>query len=526
MNTFGFLAIPGELFPEQEIVVCGDLRLTYAQLLDRVRRLGSALRGLGLRHGDRLAVLSTNCHRYLEAFYASALLGVVFVPLNYRAKLPELEHMLRAGRARLLLVAGRYRELAEKALAGAGVVERMLGLDVPCGGLPAYEQLLAEASPECSQEGVEEEETAILMYTSGTTSRPKGALLTHGDFTAYVTANVELADGTSRGAALLAAPLYHIAGATNMMTALWAGRRLVIMPQFEPRQWLELVERERVTHAFLVPTMLKKLLDQPDLRQRDLSHLETLAYGGAAMPLSVIRRALEQFPPTVGFVNAFGQTETTSTLTILGPEDHRLDGPPQEVERRLRRLASIGRPLPDVEVRVVDDAGNPLPPGKVGELEVRTPRVMKGYATEEAGTQVLHDGWLPTRDMAWIDEDGYVFLAGRKDDMIIRGGENIAPAEVESVLETHPDVEEAAVVGVPDEEWGQRVAACVVPRPGAKLSAQQLIEFCRQRLASFKKPEIVEIVDELPKSPVGKVLRRELRARLAATAGPQAGGRR
>lgn len=230
------------------------------------------------------------------------------------------------------------------------------------------------------------------------------------------------------------------------------------------------------------------------------------------MPFPVIRRAIEAFPANVGFVNAFGQTETTSTLTVLGPDDHRLSGVPEFDEIKLRRLRSIGRPLPDVEVRVVDDEGRDLPRGEVGELWVRTPRVMKGYRTN-AGIEspVRGDGWLPTRDMAWIDEEGYIFLAGRKDDMIIRGGENIAPAEVESTLFSHPAVEDVAVVGVPDIEWGQRVAAFVVRRSNSDVTAQELIEFCRQRLASFKKPDFVYFVPELPKNPLGKVLRRELR---------------
>jgi acyl-CoA synthetase (AMP-forming)/AMP-acid ligase II len=258
--------------------------------------------------------------------------------------------------------------------------------------------------------------------------------------------------------------------------------------------------------------MLKRLLDEPDLERRDLSSLEILSYGGAAMPFPVIRRAIERFPRSVGFVNAFGQTETTSTLTILGPDDHRLEGTAAEVERRTKRLTSIGRPLPDVEVQVVGDEGTQLAPGEVGEICVRTPRVMKGYAGGES--PLVRDGWLPTRDMGWIDEDGYLYIAGRKDDMIIRGGENIAPAEVEATLQSHPAVEEAAVIGVPDLEWGQRVAAFVVVRPGASLTAEALGDFCRQRLATFKKPEVIRFVAELPKNPMGKILRRDLRAQL------------
>jgi acyl-CoA synthetase (AMP-forming)/AMP-acid ligase II len=262
--------------------------------------------------------------------------------------------------------------------------------------------------------------------------------------------------------------------------------------------------------------MVKQLLDSPELPRRDLSSLQSLSYGGAAMPLSVVRRAIETFPPTVGFVNAFGQTETTSTLTILGPDDHRLQGDAAAIEAKLRRLTSIGRPLPDVELRIVDDAGRALAAGEVGEIVVRTPRVMKGYAGDAGRDVVDADGWLRTRDMGWIDDAGYVFLAGRKDDMIIRGGENIAPAEVEATLQLHPAVDEAAVVGLPDVEWGQRVAAAVALRPGARVDADELVEFCRARLASFKKPEVVRFFPALPKNPMGKILRRDIRAALAA----------
>jgi acyl-CoA synthetase (AMP-forming)/AMP-acid ligase II len=516
MNTVSFLSIPAGIVPEQEAVVSDGRRFTYAALWERVRRAAGMLATLGVGPGTRVAALATNSHRYVEAYYATAMLGGVFIPVNYRAKAPELEYMLRFGAARVLLVGSRYLRAVEALRPTLPDLEVLIGLEGPEGVDRDFETGLAAAAPHDDEAAVDDDATTILMYTSGTTSLPKGVMLSHGDFTAYVTANVELADGTPRGAALLSAPLYHIAGATNMMTTLWTGRRLVILPQFEATAWLDLAEREAVTHAFVVPTMLKQLLDLPDLPRRDLSSLEVLSYGGAPMPFPVIRRAIETLPPTVGFVNAFGQTETTSTLTVLGPEDHRLEGTPEEVEHRLRRLRSLGRPLPDVAVRIVDDEGRVLPAGEVGEIQVRTPRVMKGYAGLES--PLTGDGWLPTRDMGWVDEDGYVFLAGRKDDMIIRGGENIAPAEVEAVVMSHPAVDEAVVLGVADEEWGQRVAAVVVARPGSTIDVEELTRHCRERLASFKKPEMIRVVDELPKNPMGKVLRRELKALLEGTA--------
>ncbi|GBD26678.1 Long-chain-fatty-acid--CoA ligase [bacterium HR30] len=513
MNTANFLAVPASLFPEQEIARFQGRAWSYQELWTEVRQLAGGLRQLGLNPGDCLGVLDTNSDRYVALYYATVYLGGVFLPLNYRAKPQELQFMIASAGVSVLVVGERYLAVVEALLPELEQRPSVVAL-VPGSSFGLqYEDLLHDGLVE-EPVDVDDGDTAILMYTSGTTAQPKAVLLTHGDFTQYVTSNVELADGTPRGTALICVPLYHIAGATSIMTNVWTGRRMVLLPQFDAAAWLATVERERVTHAFVVPTMLKQVLDHPDFAHRDLSSLETLSYGGAPMPFPVIRRAIEAFPPTVGFVNAFGQTETTSTLTVLGPEDHRLSGDPADDERKLRRLRSIGRPLPDVEVIVVDEEGRELPAGKVGELWVRTPRVMKGYRTN-AGIQspLQRDGWLPTRDMGWIDEDGYVFLAGRKDDMIIRGGENIAPAEVESTLFSHPGVEDVAVIGVPDIEWGQRVAAFVVRRQGSEVTAQGLIEFCRQRLASFKKPDFVYFVSELPKNPLGKVLRRELRER-------------
>jgi len=510
MNTVSFLAIPAGIVPDQEAIVSGVDRFTYDDTMTRVRRLAGALAARGVKRGSRVAALNTNSHRYVEAYYATAMLGGVFVPVNYRAKRPELEHMLKSSEAQVLFVGERYLPEVDSLRSALPKLETLVGFESARSGMPAHEELLAGATALEEEAEVDDDDTSILMFTSGTTSLPKGVMLRYGDFSAYVTANVELADGTPRGAALLCAPLYHIAGATNMMTTLWTGRKLVMQPQFEPRAWLDLVEREKITHAFVVPTMMKQILDQPDLDSRDLSSLEVLSYGGAQMPFPVIRRAIERFPKNVGFVNAFGQTETTSTLTVLGPEDHRLEGTAAEIEVRTKRLKSIGRPLPDVEVRIVDEESKALPAGEVGEIHVRTPRAMKGYAGAK-DSPFTADGWLPTRDLGWMDEDGYLYVAGRKDDMIIRGGENIAPAEIEAVLVSHPAVEEAAVVGVPDDEWGQRVAAFVALRPGAKVTEDELGEFCRQRLASFKKPEVFRFLPELPKNPMGKILRRELR---------------
>jgi acyl-CoA synthetase (AMP-forming)/AMP-acid ligase II len=515
VNTSNFVSIPAQIFPDQEILVFENRRWTYGRFWEEIQKMAVGLRKLGLQGGDRVAVLQTNSDDYVAAYFATAAAGGVFVPLNYRAKQPELEYMIGTAKAKVVLVGERYVPLVEAMRPALQGVQAYVCMDGAQAGMTPIGDLVAGSAEEFTETEVEDDDTTILMYTSGTTSLPKGVILTHNDFTVYVCANVELADGTPRGVALLSAPLYHIAGATNVMSSFFTGRKLVVMRQFDAITWLENVQRERVTHAFVVPTMMKQLIDHPEFGRYDLSSLENLSYGGAAMPFPVIRRAIGMFPRTVGFVNAFGQTETTSTVTVLGPEDHRLDGTPAEVERTLKRLVSIGRPLPDVQVKVVDDDGNELPRGEVGEILVFTPRTMKGYATAKDGvSSPSRDGWLPTSDMGWIDEDGYIFLAGRKDDMIIRGGENIAPAEVEAVVYSHPAVDEVAVIGLPDVEWGQCVAAVVTRRAGMEVSAEELIEFCRQRLSSFKKPEVVHFVDELPKNQMGKVLKKDLRADL------------
>lgn len=515
MNTANFLSLPAAMFEDQEILVFGEHRATYGQVLSRVRRLASALAARGVGRGDRVGVLATNSHGYVECYYAAAMAGATFVPLNYRAKLHELEHMISKAEPKILFFEERYRETLDKLQGLPGDMQRVTMGAAGDDAAAAFEDVIASGSDDFEDAEVDESDTSILMYTSGTTSLPKGVLLTFGDFTAYVVGTVDMADGEPRGAALNCVPLYHIAGATNIMTSLWTGRKLVLLPQFEPGEWLEAVQREKITHAFVVPTMMKKILDHPEFSSFDLSSLTNLSYGGAPMPLPVIRRALESFPTSVGFVNAFGQTETTSTLTVLGPDDHRLTGDAEKDELVLRRLTSIGRPLPDVEVKVVDEAGTALGKNETGEILVRTPRVMKGYAGDvKGGAKTDDDGYLHTRDLGFIDDEGYVFLVGRADDMIIRGGENIAPAEVEGVLQTHPAVDEVAVLGLENEEWGQIVAAAVVLRAGESATPDDLSEHCRARLATFKKPELVQIIDELPRNPLGKILRNELRKHL------------
>lgn len=511
MNLAELLVIPASMFPEREIVRFDGNSTSYAELQDRVARTAAALAQLGIRPGDRIAVLQTNTPDVVSVLFAAATLGAVFVPLNYRARREELEHLLRVAAPRLLLTGDRYLDLAFKAIDVLTEPAQVVTLEQELLGVPRLSSLANDMDGVYPEE-VEDDDPAVIMFTSGTSENAKAVLLTHSGLVNFAFGAAEPIDGDDHGKVLLAAPIYHVAGLSAVLTATFAGRTIVLMHQFDAAEWLRLVAAERVTHAFLVPTMLKRVLEHALFAETDLSSLQVLSYGAAPMPLSIVRRAIEAFPPEVQFINAFGQTETTSTVTMLDPDDHRLDGTPEEVETKLRRLSSIGRPLQDVEVAILDESGHVLPTGNIGEIVVRSERIMRGYYGEDTMTlATISDGWLHTRDLGWQDEDGYIFLAGRKSDMIIRGGENVAPAEVEAVLITHPGVEDAAVIGLPDEEWGERIAAVVVLRAGRDVSADELIEHVHERLASFKRPDRIFFSDALPRSALGKLLRRELR---------------
>ena len=310
MNTANFLSLPGMMLADQEILVFEGKRQTYGETLDRVRRLASGLKELGVGPGDRVAVLQTNSNQFIEAYYATATIGATFVPLNYRAKPPEVEYMVTAADVKVLFIGDRYLSLLEELKSKFTMIQHYVCMDSKQPNMHHHEDLIATGSPDIEDADVDEEDLSILMYTSGTTSLPKGVMLTYGGFTNYVVGTVEMADGTPRGTSLLCAPLYHIAGAMNIMTAIWSGRKIAILRQFDPKEWLAAVQDEQVTHAFVVPTMLKQLIDHPEFSNFDLSSLQNLSYGGAPMAFPVIRKAIEMFPDTTGFVNAFGQTET------------------------------------------------------------------------------------------------------------------------------------------------------------------------------------------------------------------------
>ncbi len=513
MNTTEFLSIATAICPDKEVIVFDGKRYTFGELNDRVNRLANALLKLGIQKGDRVATLMVNCNQCVEIYFAVAKIGGIYVPLNFRAKGNELTYMLNSSEANTLFVGERYIELVNSIKSDLTSVKNYISIDRQTEGVLYYEDMIMSSPDEEVFTEIGDDDTTILMYTAGTTGFPKGVMLSHNSFTLYVLENVSPADPESVEKNILTVPLYHVAGVQAMMAAVYGGRAMVMERQFEPEEWMDLVETEQVGRAMMVPTMLKQVMDHPDFSKHDLSSLKVITYGAAPMPLEVIKRAVEVFPG-VGFINAFGQTETAATITTLSPDDHVITGTEQEKEKKLKRLSSIGRPMSDVEMKIFDEEGNDLPPGEVGEIVARGPRAMSGYWKEEEKTEKTIDkeGWVHTGDMGYMDEDGYFFLAGRATDMIIRGGENISPEEVEVVLHSYPKIEEAAVIGVPDEEWGEVPAAvCVLKAGGKDCTLEEIMEYCRANLASYKRPRSVVFVDELPRNPMGKVLKRVLR---------------
>ena len=514
MRTTEFLTIASAIVPDRTAIYFDGEATSFLDLQQRANRLANAMADRGATRGDRVAVMQVNGPQNVEVYFAAAQLDAIYVPINFRAKTEELEQMLTIAQPSLMFIGERYLELLPAAgPAGGGIpTDRIVILDGETkDGGTSYEEFLAGASDdELIFPEAEDNDTTVIMFTAGTTGVPKGVMLTHDSFASYLLATVNPADPDIEETNLLTVPMYHIAGLQAALAAVYGGRTMVVMRQFEPVEWLTLVQEQRANRAMVVPTMLKQLMDHARFRDFDLSSLDVITYGAASMPLEVIKKAIEEFPG-VRFINAFGQTETASTVTMLPPEDHILEGTPEEIEKKLRRLTSIGRPLEDVEVGIVNEEGRPVATGEVGEIVARGDRMMTGYWREETATRdAMRSGWIYTGDLGYQDEDSYIYLAGRAKDFIKRGGEMVSPEEVENVLRSHPQVEDAAVIGVPDPEWGEEVRALVVAH-SKSVDEAELVQYCQQRLAGFKRPRSVVFTEELPRNVMGKVLKRDLR---------------
>ena len=486
--------------PEGVAIRLGPLELTYAELDDRSARLATLLREHGLEQGDRVGVMLPNVLEFPITYYGILRAGGVVVPMNVLLKRREIAFYLEDSGTKLLLAWHGFAEEARQGAADAGA--ELIEVEPE-----SFAELLGDREPTGGLADTDEEDTAVILYTSGTTGKPKGAELTHfnlsrnSDISARTTSNVQAGD-----IVLGALPLFHSFGQTVSMNAsLRVGATLTLLPKFDPGEALEIMQRDGVTHFYGVPTMYGALLHHPERERYDTSTLRICITGGASMPVEVLRGFEEAFGCEV--LEGYGLSETSPVACTNHPG-------------RPRKPGSIGTPLEEVEMKLVDEDDNEVPRGEVGEIVIRGHNVMKGYwQRPEATAEAMRGDWFHTGDMARVDEDGYYFIVDRKKDLIIRGGYNVYPREVEEVLYEHPKIREAAVVGVPHEEWGEEIGAAVVLHEGEEMTPEEVGEYVKERIAAYKYPRIVWFLDDLPKGPTGKILKREIETPAASETG-------
>ncbi len=519
MNVGHLLTKAARTYPNRPAIVHGTRRFAYAEFDARVNRLAHALTRLGLRPGDHVAVLQHNGPEMLESMFACFKLGCAAVPINWRLHPNEFAFIIDHSESRVALLSPEFDVPVKEVRERIPRVEHLVSLRPSDRAFLDYETLLARESDRLQDTEVSPDHVAWLFYTSGTTGMPKGAMLTHRNLVAMsMNFYADICPGLGPDDVVLhAAPLSHGSGLYALPNVAKAAANVILESKtFDPGLVLETIQAERVTNMFAAPTMVKLLVEHPNLGRFDLRSLRALNYGGAPMMVEDLRRAMAVLGPCL--VQLYGQGEAPMTITYLPPRDHLVHGTPEQ----LRRLASAGIARTDVELRVVDAADRELPAGEVGEVVTRSDVVMKGYwRNPDATADALGNGWLHTGDVGYLDEDGYLFLLDRSKDLIISGGENIYPREVEEVLARHPAVREVTVIGVPDSQWGEAVKAVVALQPGQVTTAEALIEFCRAHIASYKKPRSVDFVDALPKNNYGKILKRELRAKYWTNRGRQ-----
>jgi acyl-CoA synthetase (AMP-forming)/AMP-acid ligase II len=480
--------------PDAPAVTLGERTWTFGDLDARSSRVAAALTAAGLGRGSRVAVLDKNAPTFYEVVFGAAKIGAVAVGLNYRLAPPELAAIVADAEPEIVVVAPEFICL----LPTTGPRTVVLGEE--------YEAWLAEAPAGEPEHDPDPDDVVLQLYSSGTTGRPKGAMLTSANllWTPRMGRDFYGMDGDTVN--LVPSPLFHIGGVGYSLTALGQGGHTILVRDVDPAQLLALIERHRVTHTFLVPAVIQMLAESPALAATDLASLRRIAYGGAPMGETQLLKAMAVFG--CDFMGVYGMTETAGSVTALAPEDHDPGGP------RVGLLRSIGKPVPWLQIRVVDPGtGEDAAVGAVGEIWVRSGQNTVGYWGQPALTSeaLVDGGWLRTGDAAYLDAEGYLYMHDRIKDMVVSGGENVYPAEVENVLYAHPDVLEAAVIGVPSDRWGETVKAVVVRRPGAQLDAAGLIDFARTRLAHYKCPTSIDFADELPRNASGKVLKKVLR---------------
>jgi len=480
---------------------------THAERERRINQIANALIAAGLKPGDRVAHVGKNSDLYFELVFACMKAGVVIVPIVWRLAPPEVSYIVQDSGAKLLFVGPEFIELGRQV---AAECSGLLGVVAMEGGAPEWADLTSWRAAQPDTDPHREcalGEPFLQLYTSGTTGRPKGALLTHNNFLGMRRLQDEAEDEWMHwyedDIGLVAMPNGHIGGTGFGIWVMYYGVKAIITREFDPMQVLDLIDKDGVNKFFMVPAALQFVVRQPRARQIDYSRLRSISYGASPMPHALLMECMEVFK--CGFIQAYGLTETTGTVTVLPPEDHTMEETP--------RMRSAGKALPGVEIAILDDNGKSLPPGEIGEIAIRSPSNMVGYYNlpEATAAAMTADGWFKSGDAGYMDEDGYLYVHDRMKDMIISGGENIYPAEVENAISSHPAVAEAAVIGIPSQKWGEEVKAIVALRPDREVTEEELIGFVRTRIAAFKAPKSVDFIDLLPRNASGKILRRTLR---------------
>jgi acyl-CoA synthetase (AMP-forming)/AMP-acid ligase II len=496
-------------YADKEAVIDGARRFTYQQFNERVNRQANGLSARGIAKGERVAVVLRNSVEAMESFGAAAKAGFVHVPINFRLSRREVGDILQHSGSRFFIVHREFASLLDLA-AECPDLEQVIVVDDGESGSD-YERWLAEQSAQEPTADIVAEDNFFIVYTSGTTGAAKGAFYQHRQPAAHAPVPVLGYDMRHDSRILLVYPHNSIASLNVVYVPAWMLGATVVLTdvrQFSAERWLDTVVREKVTHCHLVPTMLFRVLEHPKVREVDLSSLQTIGYGSAPMPQERIERLHEVFGSVL--MQAYGMTEVSSITTIFSKQDHveALKGNPE-------RLRACGRPAFGCELRVVTDEGREVKPGEIGEIVFRGPILMSGYWNDpERTAETIRDGWLHSGDLATVDADGFIYIVDRKKDLIISGGANIASSEVENVIYWHEAVREAAVVGRPDDEWGERVHAFVSLHEGKSMASEELIAFCRERLAHYKCPSRIDILPDLPKNALGKILKSDMRATL------------